>query len=85
MNIKNISGENKTASIGISFDIPSEREIIAIGSPDRLKAYFTLGIENPEIEIRTRKLGSLVDEMNELALMIKCKHLPNDPTAYAAL
>ena len=67
MNIKNISGENKTASIGISFDIPNEREIIAIGSPDKLKAYFTLGIENPEIEIRTRKLGSLVDEMNELA------------------
>ena len=67
MNIKNITGENKTASIGISFDIPNEREIIAIGSPDRLKAYFTLGIENPEIEIRTRKLGSLVDEMNELA------------------
>lgn len=67
MNIKNISGENNTASIGISFDIPNEREIIAIGSPDKLKAYFTLGIENPEIEIRTRKLGSLVDEMNELA------------------
>ena len=56
MNIKNISGENRTASIGISFDIPNEREIIAIGSPDRLKAFFTLGIENPEIEIRTRKL-----------------------------
>ena len=67
MNIKNISGENKTASIGIGFDIPNEREIIAIGSPDRLKAYFTLGIENSEIEVRTRKLGSLVDEMNELA------------------
>ena len=67
MNIKNIPGENNTASIGISFDIPNEREIIAIGSPDKLKAYFTLGIENPEIEIRTRKLGSLVDEMNELA------------------
>lgn len=67
MNIKNITGENKTASIGISFDIPNEKEIIAIGSPDRLKSYFTLGIENSEIEIRTRKLGSLVDEMNELA------------------
>lgn len=67
MNIKNITGENKTASIGISFDIPNEKEIIAIGSPDRLKAYFTLGIENSEIEVRTRKLGSLVDEMNELA------------------
>lgn len=67
MNIKNITGENSTASIGISFDIPNEKEIIAIGSPDRLKSYFTLGIENSEIEIRTRKLGSLVDEMNELA------------------
>ena len=67
MNIKNITGENKTASIGISFDIPNEKEIIAIRSPDRLKAFFTLGIENSEIEVRTRKLGSLVDEMNELA------------------
>ena len=67
MNIKNITGENKTASIGISFDIPNEKEIIAIGSPDKLKAYFTLGVESPEIEVRTRKLGSLVDEMNELA------------------
>lgn len=67
MNIKNISVENKTASIGISFDIPNEKEFIAIGSPDRLKSYFTLGIENSEIEIRTRKLGCLVDEMNELA------------------
>lgn len=57
----------KTASIGISFDVPNEKEIIAIGSPDRLKAFFTLGIESPEIEVRTRKLGSLVDDMNELA------------------
>lgn len=67
MNIKNIIAEDKTASIGISFDVPNEKEIIAIGSPDRLKAFFTLGIESPEIEVRTRKLGSLVDEMNDLA------------------
>ena len=67
MNIKNIIAEDKTASIGISFDVPNEKEIIAIGSPDRLKAFFTLGIESPEIEVRTRKLGSLVDDMNELA------------------
>ena len=67
MNIKNIIAEDKTASIGICFDVPNEKEIIAIGSPDRLKAFFTLGIESPEIEIRTRKLGSLVDDMNELA------------------
>lgn len=67
MNIKNIIAEDKTASIGISFDVTNEKEIIAIGSPDRLKAYFTLGIESPEIEVRTRKLGSLVDEMNDLA------------------
>ena len=38
-----------------------------IGSPERLKAFFTLGIESPEIEVRTRKFGSLVDEMSELA------------------
>lgn len=37
MNIKNIIAEDKTASIGISFDVPNEKEIIAIGSPDRRK------------------------------------------------
>ena len=67
MNIKNIIAEDKTASIGISFDVPNEKEIIAIGSPDKLKAFFTLGVDSPEIEVRTRKLGSLVDDMNELA------------------
>ena len=63
MNIKNIIADDKTASIGISFDVPNEKEIIAIGSPVRLKAFFTLGIESPEIEVRTRKFGSLVDEI----------------------
>ena len=67
MNIKNIIADEKTASIGISFDVPNEKEIIAIGSPDMLKAFFTLGVDSPEIEVRTRKLGSLVDEMNDLA------------------
>ena len=67
MNIKNIIAEDKTASIGISFDVPNEKEIIAIGSPEKLKNYFTLGIISDEIEVRTRKLGSLVDDMNELA------------------
>lgn len=67
MNIKNISGENKTASIGISFDIPNEKEIIAIGSPENFKSYFTMGILSDEIDVRTRKLGSLVEDMNELA------------------
>lgn len=68
MNIKNISGENKTASIGISFDIPNEKEIIAIGSPENFKSYFTMGILSDEIDVRTRKLGSLVEDMNELAI-----------------
>ena len=30
MNIKNIIAEDKTASIGISFDVPNEKEIILI-------------------------------------------------------
>lgn len=51
----------------MSFDVPNEKEIIAIGSPENLKRYFTLGIVTDEIDVRTRKLGSLVDDMNELA------------------
>ena len=67
MNVKNIIAEDKTVSIGVSFDVPNEKEVIAIGSPDKLKTFFTLGIISDEIEVRTRKLGSLVDDMNELA------------------
>ena len=67
MNIRNINAQNKTAAIGVSFDVPNEREIISIGSPENLKSYFTMGILSDEIDVRTRKLGSLVVDMNELA------------------
>lgn len=67
MNIRNINSQNKTAAIGVSFDVPNEREVIAIGSPENLKSYFTMDILSDEIDVRTRKLGSLVEDMNELA------------------
>lgn len=67
MNVKNINAQNRTAAIGVSFDVPNEKEVIAIGSPENLKHYFTMGIVSDEIEVRTRKLGSLVEDMNELA------------------
>ena len=67
MNIRNINAQNRTAAIGVSFDVPNEREVIAIGSPENLKSYFTMGILSDEIDVRTRKLGSLVEDMNELA------------------
>ena len=55
-----------TASIGICFDVPKQRETVIIGSPDNIKRYFTLGVKQ-DIDIATRKLGTLVDEMNALA------------------
>ena len=67
MNIKSINALNKTAAIGVSFDVPNEKEVIAIGSPENLKSYLTMGIVSDEIEVRTRKLGCLVEDMNELA------------------
>ena len=57
----------KTASIGISFDVPNKKETIIIGSPEDVKRYYTTGILSEKADLRTRKLGTLVDEMNELA------------------
>ena len=34
----------KTASIGISFDVPNKKETIIIGSPEDVKRYYTTGI-----------------------------------------
>lgn len=67
MNIRDINAQNRTAAIGVSFDVPNEKEVITIGSPESLKSYFTHGIVSDEIDVRTRKLGSLVEDMNELA------------------
>lgn len=57
----------KTASIGISFNVPNKKETIIIGSPEDVKRYFTTGILSENADKRTRKLGTLVDEMNALA------------------
>lgn len=57
----------KIASIGISFDVPNKKETIIIGSPEDVKRYFTTGILSENADKRTRKLGTLVDEMNDLA------------------
>ncbi len=58
---------DKIASIGISFDVPNKKEMIIIGDPEDLKRYFTEGILSEKADLRTRKLGTLIDEMNVLA------------------
>jgi len=57
----------KIASIGISLDIPNKKETVIIGSHEDVKRYFTTGILSKNADMRTRKLGTLVDEINELA------------------
>lgn len=57
----------KTASIGISFNVPNKKETIIIGSPEDVKRYFTTGILSENADKRTRKIGTLIDEMNDLA------------------
>lgn len=63
---KDIPYSEGTASIGICFDVPRQKETIIIGSPENIKRYFTLGVKQ-DIDITARKLGTLVDEMNVLA------------------
>ena len=55
------------ASIGINFDVPNKKETIIIGSPEDVKRYFTTGILSENADLRTRKIGTLIDEMNALA------------------
>lgn len=57
----------KTASIGINFDVPSKKDTIIIGSPEDVKLYFTTGILSENEDKRNRKIGTLIDEMNDLA------------------
>ena len=57
----------KIASIGINLDVPNKKETVVIGSPEDLKLYFTAGILSEKSDLRTRKLGTLIDEMNILA------------------
>lgn len=58
---------DKIASIGISFDVPNKKETIIIGSPEDVKRYFTSGILSENADLRTRKIGTLIDEMNAIA------------------
>ena len=51
----------ETVSIGVSFDVPKEKETIIIGSPEDVKRYFLSGVSGENIDIRTRKLGTLID------------------------
>ncbi len=57
----------KIASIGINFDVPNRKEKIIIGSPEDVKRYFMTGILSENADKRTRKIGTLIDEINELA------------------
>ena len=66
----------KTASIGISFDVPNKKETIIIGSPEDVKRYFTTGILSESTDLRTRKLGTLVDEINDLAQAVEGDKMP---------
>ena len=63
----NMPFSDKIASIGIGFDVPNKKETIIIGSPEDVKRYFTAGILSKKADLRTRKLGTLIDEMNILA------------------
>ena len=63
----NMPFSDKIASIGISFDVPNKKETVVIGSPEDVKRYFTAGILSEKADLRTRKLGTLIDEMNILA------------------
>ncbi|MCM1508759.1 MAG: hypothetical protein NC177_16750 [Ruminococcus flavefaciens] len=67
MQMFNMPYSDKIASIGISFNAPGKKETIIIGSSEDVKRYFTTGIISEKADLRTRKLGTLVDEMNELA------------------
>ncbi len=68
MNTLKIPFSAKTAVIGISFDVPNQKETVVIGNPDSVKRFFVSGLTDNDIDFRTRKLGTLIDEMNELAL-----------------
>lgn len=57
----------KIASIGIGFDVPNKKETIIIGSSEDVKRYFAKGILSENADKRTRKIGTLIDEMNDLA------------------
>lgn len=66
MDKKYISASDETASIGVCFDVPHDKETIIIGNPDSIKKFFTVGIAE-KIDVRERRLGTLLEEMDALA------------------
>lgn len=57
-----------TASIAFVLDVRSERETIIIGSYENIHDYLTKGRNSNDIQVSSRKLGTLAEEMNELAM-----------------
>ena len=57
-----------TASIAFVLDVRNERETIIIGSYENIHDYLTKGKSSNDIQISSRKLGTLAEEMNELAM-----------------
>ena len=57
-----------TASIAFVLDVRSERESIIIGSYENIHDYLTKGRNSNDIQVSSRKLGTLAEEMNELAM-----------------
>ena len=57
-----------TASIAFVLDVQSERETIIIGSYENIHDYLKKGRNSNDIQVSSRKLGTLAEEMNELAM-----------------
>lgn len=57
-----------TASIAFVLDAKNERETISIGSYEDIHDYLVKGKFSEDIQVASRKLGTLAEEMNELAM-----------------
>ena len=57
-----------TASIAFVLDVRSERETIIIGSYENIYDYLKKDRNSNDIQVSSRKLGTLAEEMNELAM-----------------
>ena len=57
-----------TASIAFVLDVKNERETIFIGSYENIHDYLVKGKSSEDIQVVSRKLGTLAEEMNELAM-----------------
>jgi len=55
-----------TASIAFVLDVKNERETIFIGSYKNIHDYLVKGKSSADIQVASRKLGTLAEEMNEL-------------------